>query len=57
VYKLRYGKTFNIGNYESERVEIEEIFDDKLPKQTAMEYLRDKVEKLKPPVKQGYYSK
>ena len=57
MYKLRYGKTFNIGNYESERVEIEEIFDDKLPKQTAMEYLRDKVEKLKPPVKQGYYSK
>ena len=54
MYKLRYGKTFNIGNYESVRVEIEEDFDDKLPKQTACEYLRDEVEKLRPPVSATY---
>ena len=46
TYKLRYGRTVNLGNYESCRLELEEEFDTSIPKETAFEGLADRVEQL-----------
>jgi hypothetical protein len=37
TYTFRYGRTVNLGNFESVRLELEETFDSSIPKETAVE--------------------
>ncbi len=44
MYKLRYGRNFNIGNYESERLELEREFPDEVSVYQAALKLKAEVE-------------
>lgn len=46
MYKLRYGRAFNLGNYESERIEIERDIPDDVPEQEAFQLLKQAVERM-----------
>jgi len=43
-YTLRYGRVVNLGNYESVRIELEQSFDETVPKDQAIEMLARRVE-------------
>jgi hypothetical protein len=44
TYKLRYGRTVNLGNYESCRIELEETYDESMPRDKALENLARRIE-------------
>ena len=44
-YTFRYGRNVNLGNYESARIELEESFDETMPKDHALELLARRVER------------
>ena len=46
MYKLRYGRTFNLGGYQSERIELERDIPDDFPEDEAYELLRAAVLRL-----------
>ena len=46
TYSLRFGRTINLGNFESAHVSLEEQFDVSIPKETAFQGLADRVEQL-----------
>jgi len=39
MYKLRYGRTYNMGNFQSERIEVERDFTDKATTEEATDIL------------------
>lgn len=43
MYKLSYGRTFNLGNYESERIDLEQTFDDEVPRDEAVAVMKAQV--------------
>ena len=43
-FTLRYGRVVNLGNYESVRIELEQSFDETVPKDQALEMLARRVE-------------
>jgi len=43
-YKLRYGRTVNLGHYESARIELEEVFYATVPRDQALQTLASRVE-------------
>lgn len=44
MYKLRYGRTYNMGNYQSERIEVEQDFQDDTSIDVAMGILIKEIE-------------
>jgi hypothetical protein len=44
LYKLRYGRNFNLGNYESERIEIEREFSNTVPSAQAVLAIEKEIE-------------
>ena len=44
TYTFRYGRTVNLGNYESARIELEQSFDETMPKDHVLELLARRVE-------------
>jgi hypothetical protein len=44
TYTLRYGRTVNLGHYESARIELEEVFDATVPRDQALKELAGRVE-------------
>ena len=46
MYKLRYGRTYNMGNYQSERLEVERDFPEETPRADALLMLIHEVEEL-----------
>ena len=44
TYRLRYGRTVNLGHYESARIELEEVFDATVPRDQALTELAGRVE-------------
>jgi hypothetical protein len=44
TYKLRYGRTVNLGHYESARIELEEVFDATVSRDQALNELAGRVE-------------
>ncbi len=47
TYKLRYGRNFNLGNYESERIELERDIPDDFPEAEAFQLLKKAVEAMR----------
>ena len=45
MYKLRFGRTYNMGNYQSERIEVERDYPDETTFDDAMAKLMLDVEK------------
>lgn len=43
AYTLRYGRNFNLGNYESERIEIEREFSNAVPSTQAILMLEKEI--------------
>ncbi len=43
-YTMRYGRNFNLGNYESERIEIEREFSNQVPCTQAVQLLAKEIE-------------
>lgn len=44
MYRLSYGRTFNLGNYESEHIALEQDFDDSIMKSAAALKLQAEVD-------------
>jgi hypothetical protein len=44
TFAFRYGRTVNLGNYESCRIELEQSFDETMPNDHALELLARRVE-------------
>ena len=44
TYSLRFGRTVNLGNYESAKIELEQEFDECISKDHALEQLARRVE-------------
>jgi len=44
--KIRYGRLFNLGNYENEKIEVEEEFDELETDMSAIQYLALKIESM-----------
>jgi len=46
-FTLRYGKLFNLGNYENERIDLEEEFPTEMPREQALQTLKASVNRLR----------
>lgn len=44
TYSVRYGRTVNLGHYESCRIELEQQFDEATPQNQALQILAGRVE-------------
>jgi nitrate reductase beta subunit len=45
MFKVRYSRLWSFGNYENEKVELEQEFSDEVPYSEALSFLMEKVEK------------